>query len=65
MLPDQVLFGLLFAAIVAAQIVTGRIAWVNFPGEALQREKAPRAFWSINALMAAGSAYLIYRGFAH
>ena len=55
-------FGLLAVAIVVAQIVTGKVAWLTFPGGPIRRDKSPRIFWAAIAVMAAGAAYLIYVG---
>jgi hypothetical protein len=58
---DEVLIGLLMAAIVAAFIATGTIAGRQSWGD-VQRDKSPRTFWAINALFAAWAAYLILSG---
>ena len=56
-------FGLLAIAILVAQIVTGEVAWLRFPGP-IRRDKSPRTFWAATAAVAAGAAYLIYVGLA-
>jgi hypothetical protein len=58
----QIILGLIAAGLVVASVVTG---WTVLPRTgAIRRDRAPRAFWIINALMAAGAAYLVYGGLA-
>jgi hypothetical protein len=56
----EIILGLVVAGIVVADVVTGS-ATLSRLGN-FRRDKAPRAFWIINAFFGAPAAYLICNG---
>jgi hypothetical protein len=58
----QVWLGFLVFLIVAGQIATGSVNLSLF--DKVERQKAPVAFWGLNAVMGLGAAYLIFLGLA-